>query len=327
MGCGKVLQKSILIFLKISLFLLFLINQSCTQAPEPPLRIGSNVWPGYEPLYLARELGFYQSAPIRLVELASATDVIHAMRSGTLEAAALTLDEVLTLLDQGIGLKLILVFDFSHGADALIAKSTIAELPSLRNKRIAVENTAMGALLLDSALSAGGLTVADVEIMSCNVDLHSQCFETVDALVTFEPTRTKLVNQGARVLFDSSQIPGRIVDVLAVRDFALEQHKNALRQLVSGYFKARQFMQRSKSESANILARRLNVEPAAVFGLYQGILLPDAAEIRHLLTPGNESLEVTVNELADFMLARNLIKNRVDYSGLVDAQFLPEIAE
>lgn len=55
---------------------------ACGPLPEPPLRIGTNIWPGYEPLYLARNLGFYQGSSIKLVEMNSASAVIHALRSG-----------------------------------------------------------------------------------------------------------------------------------------------------------------------------------------------------------------------------------------------------
>jgi len=39
----------------------------------------------------------------------------------------------------------------------------------------------------------------------------------VDAIVTFEPVKSELLSSGANILFDSHQIPGRIVDVLVVR--------------------------------------------------------------------------------------------------------------
>ncbi|MGB5468727.1 MAG: nitrate/sulfonate/bicarbonate ABC transporter, partial [Sedimenticolaceae bacterium] len=59
-----------------------------------PLRIGTNVWPGYEPLYLAAERENWKSKlDIRMVEYPSATEVIRAFRNRALEGAALTLDE------------------------------------------------------------------------------------------------------------------------------------------------------------------------------------------------------------------------------------------
>jgi hypothetical protein len=35
---------------------------SCVEEPEPPFRVGTNFWPGYELFYLARDLGYYDRA-------------------------------------------------------------------------------------------------------------------------------------------------------------------------------------------------------------------------------------------------------------------------
>ncbi len=72
------------------------------------LSVGTNVWPGYEPLYLARSLGLYGQAPIRLVEYASATQVIRAFRNGAIDVAALTLDEVLLLRESRLDARVII---------------------------------------------------------------------------------------------------------------------------------------------------------------------------------------------------------------------------
>ena len=41
---------------------------ACAREPDTPLRIGTNVWIGSEPLYLARELGRLEPSAVQLVE-------------------------------------------------------------------------------------------------------------------------------------------------------------------------------------------------------------------------------------------------------------------
>jgi NitT/TauT family transport system substrate-binding protein len=65
------------------------ILASCTKA-EPPLRVGTNVWPGFETLYLARSLGYYDRTPIRLVDYPSGTEEVRAYRNGEIEVAGLS---------------------------------------------------------------------------------------------------------------------------------------------------------------------------------------------------------------------------------------------
>jgi len=45
----------------------------CVRLPEPVLRIGTNVWIGSEPLYLARDLGRLDPGTVQLVEYPSAS--------------------------------------------------------------------------------------------------------------------------------------------------------------------------------------------------------------------------------------------------------------
>lgn len=313
-------------FFRLSIILLgVLLLSACSPAPESTLRIGTNIWPGYEPLYLARNLGYYQNTSIKLVELTSSSDVAHALKNGNLEGAALTLDEALTLISIGTELKVILVMDISLGGDALLVKPDVASLSQLKGKKIAVEYTAVGALLLDSALDKAQLKNQDVQIVSCNIDQHLQCYDENDAVITFEPNISKLRRKGAKTLFDSSQIPGQIVDVIVVNKSTITSHPNTLRQLLSGYFKAREYFNDNPQKSSKIMSSRLQVASNEVLSLFKGIKLPSLKENHQLLTTENPQLNITSEQLAQFMLARGLLKNAVNTHKISQGQFLPVV--
>src|SRR6185503_11312983 len=52
----------------LTVLAIVLAAAGCVRAPEPALRIGTNVWIGGEPLYLARELGELKPEAVQLVE-------------------------------------------------------------------------------------------------------------------------------------------------------------------------------------------------------------------------------------------------------------------
>ncbi len=85
----------------------------------------------------------------------------------------------------------------------------------------------------------------------------------VDALVTFEPMRSILLDRGARVLFDSTQIPGEIVDVLAVREDFLERHPERVTELVAGWSRAVAYAKTAPMKAAQLMAPRENLTPEA----------------------------------------------------------------
>jgi NitT/TauT family transport system substrate-binding protein len=124
-------------------FLLFTLF-ACTQTPQPIFKIGTNMWPGYEPLYLARALNHLDSQKVQLVEFTSTSEVIRAFRNGTIDGAAVTLDETLLIIEAGIDAKVILVFDVSAGGDVIVGKPEIRSMAEARGKRVGFENTALG---------------------------------------------------------------------------------------------------------------------------------------------------------------------------------------
>ncbi len=126
----------------------------CTSKPEPVLRVGLNVWTGYEPLFLARDLGYIQDSRVRLVEYGSASQAMRAFQNGAIDAAALTLDEVLLLAQYGERPRVVAVLDISAGGDVLIGHPDIEQLPEIRGRRVGVEHTALGAYVLIRALQA-----------------------------------------------------------------------------------------------------------------------------------------------------------------------------
>ena len=69
------------IFKCITATVFFLIVVSGCKQPDAPLRLGTNIWPGYEPLYLASSIKALPEEQVRLVQYASASDVIRAFRN------------------------------------------------------------------------------------------------------------------------------------------------------------------------------------------------------------------------------------------------------
>lgn len=301
-----------------------LIVSACTSEPEVPLRVGSNSWPGYEPLYIARDAGFYDDTNIHLVEMPSASEVMHALRSGNLEGAALTLDETLTLVEDNIDLTVVVAMDFSHGGDVLLAKPEINALSELKGKTIALETTAVGAIVLDGALEKGGLAVEDVNLENCSVDKHVQCYNGADAIVTFEPANTEIQKIGGKVLFDSSQIPGRIVDVLVLKDSVIASQPESVRQLVKGYFGARKLLDEKPLETAKTMSPRLGIDPEEILASYNGLKLPDLNENRELLDDSNGTLLPVISKLSSLMLSKGLMKKQLSDTHIITSQFLPE---
>lgn len=296
---------------------------------QPPLtRVGGILWIGYEPLFLARELGLYDANTLRLVEMPSNTTNLMSLAIGDVEAATLTLDEYLLAREGGVDVRAILVFDYSAGADVVMSRPDIVRLEDLRGKRIGVEETAAGALMLAKLLEAARLEPGEVVKVHVTADRHLRAYQAgeVDVLVSWEPYATQLQAAGASRLFDSRQFPGLIVDVLVARTDALERAPENFRRLLAGYFQALDHLHTSPDDAFRRMAPRQGMRPDEVRAAQQGIHFMDLAGNRRWLDGDTPGLVPVTQNVARIMVASGLLKRMPDLDGLTDARFLPEVA-
>ncbi len=300
-----------------------LAGLSACQAPDLPFRVGAIAFAGYEFLFLARHLGLLQDSGVRLIDMRSSTDVIRALATRRLEAAALTLDEVLAAVHDGVPLKVVLVLDASAGADAVMGRPPIDEASDAIGHRVGVEGSAVGALMLASFLAAGVLTPADIEQVPVPLQHSAEAYLSgqVDVVVTAEPWATQLAKAGAKRLFDSRAIPGRIVDVLAVRSDVLPAQGAALQRLVNGHFAALSRYTRQPEAVTPVMAERLGLAPSEVALSFQGLELPDLLRNQAMLRPGGD-IAKGLPKLAELLLRQGLVDAPVETHNLIDARWL-----
>ncbi|GAA0694845.1 ABC transporter substrate-binding protein [Marinobacterium maritimum] len=302
---------------------LLVVLAGCLSAPTPPLKLGTNLWPGYEPLYLARERNLLTADKVVLVELLSASEVMRAFRNGAIDAAALTLDEVVSLRAVGLKPVIVQVADISNGADVILARSGIESVADLRGRRVGVEATALGAYMLSRALSLHQMSHEDVEVVRMEVNEHREAFLSgdVEAIVTFDPVRQQLLEAGAVQIFDSSQIPGEIVDVLVVRESLLQSHHDQIQHLIRGWQQSLDLIRSQPKFSAQLMARRLRLTPNEVLQSQQDLELPGWQRSRALMEPTARPLQQQAEKLADTMYHHQLIDVVPDLEGLIYSRY------
>ncbi len=302
---------------------LLVVLASCQPSPRPPLKLGTNLWPGYEPLYLARERKLLDDDQVVLVELLSASEVMRAFRNGAIDAAALTLDEVISLRAVGLKPVIVQVADISNGADVILARPGVESIEGLRGHRIGVEATALGAYMLSRALNLQQMSPADVEVIRMEVNEHREAFirGDVDAVVTFDPVRQQLLEVGAVQVFDSSRIPGEIVDVLVVRESLLESHHDQVQHLIRAWQHSLDLIRSQPEPSARLMARRLKLTPDEIMLSKKGLEWPGWSRSRELMNRVDPPLLHQARKLAETMYQHQLIDVVPEMEGLIYSRY------
>jgi NitT/TauT family transport system substrate-binding protein len=298
---------------------LLLALWACVREPESALRIGTNVWIGCEPLYLARELGLMNPKMVQLVEYPSASEVLRAFRNEAIDAMVISLDELYGLASEGLKPRVVLVVDVSHGADAVVGRPGMKSMKDLRGRRVAVESGALGAFVLSRALTLSGMQASDVKVVQLESNEQPSAFEKgqVDAAVTFDPYRGELLRAGAVSLFDSTQIPGEIVDLVAVRMGVLETQPKAIRAMLTGWLGAIDYLKRQPQDAARRMGIRQQTTGEQFLKALQGLHIPSREENLRMLGGPSPELAATGRRLRDLMLEAKLLRAPVDIEGML----------
>jgi NitT/TauT family transport system substrate-binding protein len=288
---------------------------------EPPLRVGNYPWPGFATLYYARALGLLDPARVRLVDFDNAGEVMSAFREGRVDAADLTLDEAVTLAQSGEPGHVVMVFGFSKGGDALLARPPISSLDELRGLRIGIESKSEGGYMLARILNQAGLTSEDVFMVELPLNEHERAYQSglVDALITMDPVRSRLLATGANELFTSSQIGGELVDILLVNEKVLNTHPRALQDLVNCHFRALDKIRDDPGTAAQQLGSRFGA-PGEVLGTWELIEFAGRGANDRLLGEGD--LLQTAKRIQSIMRKQGLASGETGQLPTMDDRFV-----
>lgn len=235
----------------------------CGEAPRAPLALGMNPWVGFDPLVLARDKGLVDARHVKVVELTSGTEVQRALNNGLLDAAAMTLDETMRMLDAGTDVRIVALLDASDGADVVVARPGIDTVAQLRGEAVAVEDSSVGALLLQRMLQRAGMTRRDIRVVNLDSNGHLSALREgrVAAAVSYAPISGPLIEAGYRPIFSSREIQGEIVDVLVVRRELLTERPEAVDALLRSWDAGLQALQSDPAGASVALARGTDLQP------------------------------------------------------------------
>lgn len=318
---GRTLQKFLFLFAA----LLFTSLAACDDGPERPLRFGSTLWPGNEPPFIIGSFNPEAAEIITPIQFLSATEVTQAFRNGALDVIGLTLDETITLQATGADVVVILVADVSIGGDVILARPGIGSIKGLTGKKVAVESTALGAFFLTRALEKNGMVAQDVQPILTTGDRMESIYSEgeVDAVVTYEPNRTKILRLGAEEVFTSKEIPGEIIDVVVVKRSLLETRPKALAKLVDLWLEGVSIINTTRQADALIAKRnQLTVEEAR--GSFEGLSLPNKNENQVFFKDNASKIKALTKRLEKTLYENKLIKQDIKMDQLFDGRFVAE---
>lgn len=299
---------------------------SCTEQVQAPLRIGTNTWLGYEPLYVTQKKSSEFLDTVKFVEYRNASQVLNGIINNSIDVAAVTLDEAVKIKALGYDIQVVWVIDESYGADALMSMNTNT-IDELKGKKVGVETSALGAYFLKRFIEKKQLSKSDFEIVNLEVNRHLNAIKQgqVDAVLTFDPVKSKLIEAGASKLFDSTEIPGEIIDVLIVNRASFDEKRQAvLSRFLKAHVKTISAINSNIKPYYHSLNSRLGLSEAQFFDSYEQIKLFDLSRVEHWFSQFDKQKQL-VKRYSDVLIEEKIIANACDCEQLITTQILDTV--
>jgi NitT/TauT family transport system substrate-binding protein len=218
------------------LLVLMVLAPFSLQAKES-FRVAWSHYTGWEPWGYADHAGILKKWADKYaidIELTLVNDYIESINlytAGKFDACAMTNMDALTIpAVGGIDSEAVIVGDFSNGNDGIVMKNGSA-VADLKGRTINLVELSVSHYLLARALDMNGLSERDVKLVNTSdADIAALFISDANgAAVTWNPPLMQTRNaEGAKLVFDSSKIPGEIIDMMVVRSGASDKLKQAL---------------------------------------------------------------------------------------------------
>lgn len=226
-------------------------------APKTDFKIAWSIYVGWMPWGYAADHGIVKKwadkygITIDVTQFNDYVESINQYTAGAFDAVTLTnMDGLSIPAAGGVDTTAVVVGDFSNGNDAVILKDKGA-LADIKGQTVNLVEYSVSHYLLARALDSVGLTERDVTVVNTSdadlVGAYSSA--DVTAVVTWNPLVASIMEQpSANKVFDSAQIPGEIIDLMAANSEVLKDNPDFGKALAGIWYETAALMTADTAE-------------------------------------------------------------------------------
>ena len=178
---------------------------------------------------------------VEIVQINDYVESINQYTAGEYDGCSMTNMDALSIpAAGGVDTTALIIGDFSNGNDGIVLKGKEA-LADIKGQDVNLVELSVSHYLLARALDSVGLKESDLRVVNTSDADMVAAFATPDvtAVVTWNPLLSEIeAFPDARKVFDSSEIPGEIIDIMMVNTDTLRHNPDFGKALVGAWYEA-----------------------------------------------------------------------------------------
>lgn len=214
-------------------------------AAKKDFKVAWSIYVGWMPWGYAADSGIVKKwadkygLNIEVKQFNDYVESINQYTAGAFDAVTVTNMDALSIpAAGGVDTTAVIVGDFSNGNDAVILKGK-DKLADIKGQSIHLVEFSVSHYLLARALESIKLAEKDIKVINTSDADMASAYKTpeVTAVVTWKPiVSTILESPDAKKVFDSSQIPGEIIDLMVANTEVVKDNPNFAKALAGIWY-------------------------------------------------------------------------------------------
>jgi len=313
---------------RIAALLLTLTFSSFSSAATDSFKICWSIYVGWMPWGYGAEQKIVDKwakkydLDIEVVQINDYIESINQYTTGEFAACAMTNMDALTIpAAGGVDSTALIVGDFSNGNDGVVLKGD-KDLKDIKGQKVNLVELSVSHYLLARGLESVGMSESDVTVVNTSDADMVAVFPTagVTSVATWNPLLSEIMSMpGSNKVFDSSQIPGEIIDLLVINTDVLKANPNLGKALTGAWYEIMATM--SDAGKAGIAARTaMGTASGTDLAGYESQL----ASTKMFYTPASAveftnsaALKTTMKNVAEFSFAHGLLGDGAPDAGFI----------
>ena len=177
---------------------------------------------------------------IKLTQVNEYVESINQYTAGTFDACAMTNMDTLTIpAAGGVDSTALIVGDFSNGNDGVVLKGKGKALTDIKGLKVNLVELSVSHYLLARALESVGMRERDLKVINTSDADIVAAFSApaTTAVVAWKPQLSAVLSApNAQMVFDSSKIPGEILDLMVVKTDVLNANPKLGKALIGAWY-------------------------------------------------------------------------------------------
>jgi NitT/TauT family transport system substrate-binding protein len=214
-------------------------------APKKDFKIAWSIYVGWMPWGYAADSGIVKKwadkygITIEVKQFNDYVESVNQYTAGAFDAVTVTNMDALSIpAAGGVDTTAVIMGDFSNGNDAVILKNK-SDLAAIKGQKINLVEFSVSHYLLARALETQKLAEKDIKTVNTSDADLAAAYKTADvtAVVTWNPIVSEiLASPDAKKVFDSSQIPGEIMDLMVANTAVVKDNPNFAKALAGIWY-------------------------------------------------------------------------------------------